>query len=307
MNLSNYKDKLLDDYSEQELIKLLSLFQSHDKNLVKGIGDDCAICCLSPSNYELVYTSDATIQDIHFNINTCPSRIGNKAIGRVLSDFAAMGAEPSWILINLAIPQSYKVSDLLQIYKKIKDSLDYHQASIIGGDLTKADKLSFNIFGAGKIPCGKAIYRSGAKVNDDIWCTGKLGNSIKGKHLDFRPKIQEGKWLRESGFVNSMIDITDGLATDLKHLLSDNLGALLYQKELKKMKSSIDKILYDGEDYELLFTTNLKDSKDLCYNWKKEFDMPLYFLGKITNTSNNIYLKNEKSLKLICKNGYQHF
>ena len=307
MNLNKFKNKLLDDCNEQELIELFSFFQSNNKDLIKGIGDDCALCSSVHQSYDLVYTSDATIQDIHFKITDSPCGIGNKAIGRVLSDFAAMGAEPSWIIINLAIPKDYKAENLIKIYESMKKLLDGYDASIIGGDLTKSNNLSLNIFGAGKVLSNSAILRSGAVNNDLIWTTGKLGYPDENKHLNFIPKIKEGKWLRESGFITSMIDITDGLATDLKHLTMGKFGAILYKENLEKMTTSIKKILYNGEDYELLFTANANNTDELQLNWKKEFNNELFFLGRITNKLDNIYLDTKGNLELINKHGYQHF
>jgi len=307
MNLNNFKNKLLDDCNEQELIELFSFFQSNNKDLIKGIGDDCALCSPVHQSYDLVYTSDATIQDIHFIITDSPYGIGNKAVGRVLSDFAAMGAEPCWIIVNLAIPKDYKVDNLIKIYESMKKLLDGYNASIIGGDLTKSDNLSLNIFGAGKVLSNSAILRSGALNNDLIYTTGKLGYSDKNKHLNFIPKIKEGKWLRESGFITSMIDVTDGLATDLKHLTMSKLGAILYKENLEKMTTSIKEILYSGEDYELLFTVDANKANELCLKWNKEFNNELYYLGRITNTLDNIYLDTKGNLELINKHGYQHF
>ena len=95
-----------------------------------------------PIRYRADYSCNIIIIDIHFNSDERPERIGNKAIGRVLSDFAAMGADPNWLLINLSLPENYKISDLKCIYSRIKIILDEYNSSIIGGDLTKSEKLS---------------------------------------------------------------------------------------------------------------------------------------------------------------------
>ncbi len=302
---NNKNNKLLvKDFTEDEIIGVLSSYQTVRKALIKGIGDDCAVCQTENSSFHNVYTSDATIEDVHFNSGERPERIGNKAIGRVLSDFAAMGAEPNWFLINLSLPQNYKISDLKCIYSRIKIILDEYNSSIIGGDLTKSEKLSFNIFGVGKIKNKKVVYRNNVNVNEAIWCTGQLGHSLNGRHLDFKPRIQEGKWLSEYGHAKSMIDITDGLVKDLDRLLTNNHGAILYEDILKKM-SNIDDVLYNGEDYELLFTSS-SNPNILRNNWKKLFSCELNCIGHITDRL-NIYLKNDNKVNLLEVKGFQHF
>ena len=134
---------------------------------------------------------------------------------------------------------------------------------LVGGDLTEGGPLALHIFASGTLPHGTAILRSGLLNGDLIWTTGKLGGSALGKHLDFIPRVREGIWLRNSGWVHAMTDISDGLATDLKHMIEiEKLGATLEVSVLEKM-SSLDQSLYDGEYFELLFTTS-PDVKRLC-------------------------------------------
>lgn len=295
---------LVKDFTEDEIINILSYYQTDRKGLIKGIGDDCAVCETEGIDHHVVYTSDATIEDIHFKDGEIPERIGNKAIGRVLSDLAAMGAEPNWFIINLSLPKNYKIADLKSIYSRIKIVLDEYDSSIIGGDLSKSKKLAFNIFGVGKIKKNKPVFRNNVNANEMIWCTGQLGHSLSGRHLDFKPRIQEGKWLSEYGHAKSMIDITDGLIKDLDRLLKNKYGAILYEDTLKKM-SSLNNVLYSGEDYELLFTSST-DPSMLLHSWKNLFSCELTCIGYTTDRL-NIYLKNDKKINLVEIRGFQHF
>ena len=295
---------LIKDFKEDEITDILSSYQSSRNNLIKGIGDDCAVVNNENNDECSVYTSDATIEGVHFNFGESPERIGNKAIGRVLSDFAAMGAKPRWILINLSIPQNYKMDDLKNIYSSIQNKLDQYECSIVGGDLTKSDILGFNIFGAGIAKYQNIIYRDNVNINQKIWCTGQLGLSAYGKHLDFSPRVEEGLWLSKFCHAKSMIDITDGLVIDLNRLLNNKFGAILYADALEGM-SNIENVLYNGEDYELLFTSSsLPD--DLLNSWKQKFSCELTCIGHVIEKS-NIYLKSDRGINLLEVKGYEHF
>ena len=295
---------LIKDFKEDEITDILSSYQSSRNNLIKGIGDDCAVVNNENNDEYSVYTSDATIEGVHFNFGESPERIGNKAIGRVLSDFAAMGARPRWVLINLSIPQNYKMDDLKNIYSSIQNKLDQYECSIVGGDLNKSKILGFNIFGAGIARYQNIIYRDNVNINQKIWCTGQLGLSTYGKHLDFPSRVEEGLWLSEFCHAKSMIDITDGLVIDLNRLLNNKFGAILYADALEKM-SNIENVLYNGEDYELLFTSSsLPDV--LLNSWKQKFSCELTCIGHVIEKS-NIYLKSDRGINLLEVKGYEHF
>ena len=153
--------------------------------------------------------------------------------------------------------------------------------TLIGGDLSEGSTFGLHLFATGHLPGGKAVYRKGARVGDIIWCTGALGGSRTGKHLDFIPRIPEGVWLRESGLVNSMMDVTDGLAQDMAHLCgASGVGARIDGAVLEEM-SSIHAALYDGEDFELLFTSGAVHQESLCAKWTETFKEPLWQVGVV--------------------------
>ena len=232
---SDLNNKRLLDLGEKQIINNLSIFGKNNNKLKIGIGDDCAVCASSGEKKDQVLTSDATVQDIHFLPSHDPKLIGYKAIGRVYSDLASMGATPEWVLINIVAPKDMIYSSLEKIYMGINDRMNDFGGTLIGGDLTEGEKLSLNVFATGSIPKDSAITRMGAEENDIIWTTGKLGESNKGKHLDFVPRIHEGMWLRESGFIHSMTDVSDGLYMDLMNLINKKINAVLDQKILDDM------------------------------------------------------------------------
>jgi len=188
------------------------------KNL-KAVGDDCAVLPLD-AHYDLVLTSDPLISGVHFTPGTDPEQIGWKAAARVLSDFAAMGADPQYLLINLVAPPEQDFQTLEKIYEGVSKVRKLFDVDLVGGDLSQGPTLELHVFGVGRVPKGAALLRSGAHVGDILYVTGPLGGSFSsGKHLTFMPRIKESKWMRQSGFVRCMMDISDGLATDLRHIL----------------------------------------------------------------------------------------
>ena len=211
--------KSLKDIGEHNAIAALTA------NL-KAVGDDCAVLPMS-DQYDLVLTSDPLIQNVHFTPDATPEQIGHKAVCRVLSDFAAMGAEPQYLLVNVVAPPEQTFQTLEKIYAEFSNVWKKFGAEIVGGDLAQGPTLELHVFGVGRVPKGTALLRSGAEPGDLIYVTGPLGRSQRsGKHLTFEPRIEWGKQLRESGVVTSMMDISDGLATDLRHILkASGVGA----------------------------------------------------------------------------------
>jgi len=224
----------------------------------------------------------------------------------VLSDLASMGADPEWFLLNVVAPGSLDVEVLEEVYRGIYERLDALGGVLIGGDLTEGDRLSFHLFGSGRVPTGSAMLRSGAKVGDLIWSTGALGGSRAGKHLDFMPRVREGQWLRESGCVHAMTDVSDGLFTDLSKLLEKNvMGAHLSGVVLEKM-STVEAALFDGEDFELLFTTSESVGERLEADYYDVFKEPLWRLGVIQNSEHGIEVVHADESRQIITRGVTH-
>jgi len=287
--------KTLKDIGEHNAIAALTA------NL-KAVGDDCAVLPQPGSDFDLVLTSDPLIENVHFTAEATPEQIANKAAGRVLSDFAAMGAEPQYLLINLVAPPEQPFQTLEKIYAEFSPSsslragnlLGKYGVEIVGGDLAQGPALELHVFGVGRVPKGTALLRSGAKPGDLIYVTGPLGGAqTSGKHLTFEPRLEWGKQLRESGAVTSMMDISDGLATDLRHILkASNVGAEIDSEKVPTL-GKIENALFDGEDFELLFTA--PEGAELPSLGSRLSLHPLFFpsIGKVTANAEELLLDGE--------------
>lgn len=266
---------------------------------LKAVGDDCAVLPLD-EHYDLVLTTDPLISGIHFTPDTPPEQIGWKAAARVLSDFAAMGADPQYLLINLVAPPEQDFQTLEKIYDGVSRVRKLFDVDLVGGDLAQGPALELHVFGVGRVPKGTALLRSGAHPGDVIYVTGPLGGSFKsGKHLNFMPRVKEGKWLRQSGYVRAMMDISDGLATDLRHILkASNAGAELDSGKIPvgtavsavrgrfgepSLPLALEQALYDGEDFELLFTVRTEEADEFDFQCLENLEQSFPRVGKITD------------------------
>ena len=257
---------------------------------LKVVGDDCAVLPLDET-YDLVLTSDPLIQNVHFTDEATPEQIGHKAVCRVLSDFAAMGAKPQYLLVNVVAPPEQDFQTLEKIYAEFDELKKTYGAEVVGGDLAQGPVLEMHVFGVGRVPKGTALLRSGARPGDLIYVTGPLGGAQQsGKHLTFVPRIEWGNALRESGVVTSMMDISDGLSTDLRHILeASNVGAELDSSRIPKI-GTLERALTDGEDFELLFTTpeGVKVPNVGSHCMPAGFSFPC--IGKITDKAEELLL-----------------
>jgi thiamine-monophosphate kinase len=249
-----------------ERIRQLAQNFTGDKTVIRGIGDDCAI--LRPrANEDLVFTSDFVLEGRHFTLDTHkPADIGHKALARSLSDLAAMGAEPIFCLVSLAIPASLSGSTWIAgFYKGFLALAGRYHVTLAGGDLARFEKVVADVTCCGRVPRGTALLRSGAKPGDRIYVTGELGGSAHGfearmgkhwkRHLRPEPRIEAGIALRKAG-ISAAMDLSDGLSLDLARLCKESkTGAEICSKRLPLApRASIHHALHGGEDYELLFT-----------------------------------------------------
>ncbi len=297
----------LGEIGEHEAIRRLTAKLGVHADLCVGVGDDCAVCELPGTGTDQVFTTDPVIEGIHFQPAENPERIGNKAAGRVLSDIAAMGAHPQWLLVNVVAPPEQDFQTLEKIYVGMTALCERFGATIIGGDLAQGPCLELHVFGTGVLPSGTALLRSGARPGDFIFVTGPLGCSIEGRHLDFTPRVEEGIFLRETGLVNAMMDISDGLATDLRHILKQSgVGALLEAERIPKA-GTLEQALHDGEDFELLFTTSPEDAEDLRVKWLEKYGIELPMIGKTTDEMETLKLKRDGNIQILEAKAFEHF
>jgi thiamine-monophosphate kinase len=298
----------LGQIGEHAAIERLAATLGTHPDLRIGAGDDCAVASLPGTETDQVFTTDPIIENIHFLPTDLPERIGNKAAGRVFSDIAAMGAQPQWLLVNVVAPPRQEVGMLEKIYDGINALCHRFGATLIGGDLAQGTCLELHVFGTGTLPAGTALLRSGAQMGDAIFTTGPLGCSLQGRHLDFVPRVEEGLFLRESGHVHAMMDISDGLATDLRHILrASGIGAVLDADAIPK-NGTLENALYDGEDFELLFTASAPDAATLQAQWAKRFGTPLSAIGQITDRKNKLCIRHTDGAAHVLEDkAFEHF
>jgi thiamine-monophosphate kinase len=272
------------------------------KNLT-AVGDDCAVLPLDPKT-ALVLTTDPLICGVHFTPDTPPEQIGWKAAARVLSDFAAMGADPQYLLINLVAPPEQDFQTLEKIYDGVSKVRNLFNVDLVGGDLAQGPTLELHVFGVGRVPKGKALLRSAARPGDVIYVTGPLGNSFaSGRHLSFMPRLKEAKWMRQSGRVHAMMDISDGLGTDLRHILkASGVGAML-DGSLIPCNGTLEQALYDGEDFELLFTVRADEADAFDFQCLENLEQAFPRVGKITDQPGILALDGA----ILDRKAFEHF
>lgn len=288
-------------------------------DVVAGPGDDCAVVRpAGDTRYDFLLKSDPVIEGVHFTPATPGAAVGHKALARVLSDIAAMGGEPLWALVNLVAPDATSITRVMGVYAGLRKLARHWRVAIVGGDVTRGPRLEAHVFCVGRVPRGQAVLRGGARSGDYLFVTGALGGSCHGKHLAFQPRLAEGRWLRSQRWATAMIDLSDGLATDLRHLIRQSwvgaelfLNAIPLAPTIKKSASRrtvLQHAFCDGEDYELLFTVSPANAAKLIRAWPKKFRTPCASIGRITNCRNVIECVDVRGQRTRMKaTGYEHF
>ena len=318
--------------SEFELInKYFKNLTDDDSSVQCGIGDDAAIVRI-PHDMEVALSIDTLLEDTHFPAETQPSDIAYKSLAVNLSDMAAMGAVPKWVLLSISIPEENEdwiekfVSGFLELAKP-------HSISLIGGDISRGP-LSITVQIQGLLPTGSALKREGAQKDDLIYVTGTLGDagvgldimngklSIGEKQRVFflnslnRPDISIDAGIRLRNIASSAIDISDGLMADLGHILkASHVGAEIEMEKIplsEAMQQCIDKMtawnyaLTSGDDYKLCFTAPA-EKHDLIINTFKKIKLPVSCIGKITGESGLNCKSPEGTFFEPSGSPYQHF
>lgn len=303
------------------IAKYFSTQEMRRDDVVLGIGDDCAIVDVAPGQ-QVVITTDSLVASVHFPTHTSAYDIGYKSLAVNLSDLAAMGATPAWFTLALTIPDANE-KWLQEFSQGLFALAERYQVQLIGGDLTRGP-LTISITAHGLVPKNQALKRSGAQVGDLIYVTNTLGDAAlglralqnevalaeKGKEIIFNklnrpePRVETGLQLR--GLANAAIDISDGLAADLSHMLTaSHAGAIVYVDDLplsdavRRTQQPFDLALSGGDDYELCFTL----PKEKTHLLKQ----PCTCIGIITEKPGlDLRFKDGTSYNSSQK-GYQHF
>lgn len=287
-------------------------------DVIAGAGDDCAV--VRPAvcrDYDYLLKSDGVVEGVHFKSDSKPELIGRKALGRVLSDIAAMGGEPLWALVDLVAPPKTPVKRIEKIYAGMTELALRSGVAIVGGDVSAGRDLQLHVFGVGRVEKGKAVSRSGSGAGDAVFVTGSLGGSIYGKHLDFWPRLREGKWLAIGKWATAMIDLSDGLLRDLGHIMkASRAGALLFMDAIPVSpaarrfsgNNALKHALNDGEDYELLFTVPESKIDAFTREWHRTFKLSCAQIGRITACEGNLEGIDSEGRKVKLRTeGFEHF
>ena len=308
--------------NEFELIHRLTRTLPTNPSVVVGAGDDCAVLDAGVPDRLLLFKTDAVVEGVHFTPGTAPEKIGHKALGRCLSDIAAMAGTPTAALVTLALPRDFSPDFVEAIYTGLNALARRHQVAIVGGETTtNPGGILISIALLGWVPRGKGVLRSGAEAGDAIFVTGELGGSLAGKHLEFEPRLAEARWLAQQVLLHAMLDISDGLAGDLPHILTaSRVGAELLAsaipisrearraaKAAPSTKPPLQAALTDGEDFELLFTVASRDAVPLLDAWKQQFPgLALTCIGRI-KAGEGITIRDKQGVRPLTAHGYVHF
>jgi thiamine-monophosphate kinase len=309
-------------------------------NLTK-IGDDCAVLP-KDSKTDLVITTDLLVEDIDFRLDwTTPEFLGHKSLAVSLSDVAAMGAKPVWSMLSIGIPQKIWNTDFVdKFYKGYFELANKFSIELVGGDVSKTpDKIVIDSIAAGELKKGKAVLRSGAKVGDLIYITGELGGASAGlkllengdkfnkankfrnlllRQLKPNPRTEIGQVLQINNLSFAMIDISDGLSSDLMHICRESkVGAKIFVEKIpidknipnisSKNLDILDFALNGGEDFELLFTSNQPDLKKKLKIFSSAKNVKISYIGEITKTPEIIELISENGSQILSAKGFRHF
>jgi thiamine-monophosphate kinase len=311
--------------SERKLIERIRRRAGTGASVVSGIGDDAAVLRMPPG-HDVLVTTDFSIEKVHFRREWHdPGTVGWRCLTRGLSDIAAMGGEPRAAFLSLALASDVPQKWVEKFLKGLLDLAKQYGVSLAGGDTAQAAAgIQADIVVVGSVPKGKAVLRSGAKAGDQIYVTGRLGGSAmalsrltEGKPVGaeyashFRPvaRVAVGQWLRQHKILSAMIDVSDGLSTDLEHICQEShVGADLAAEAIPRarcgqggrMAVDLKFALHGGDDYELLFTS----ARPVPLQVE---GVPVTPIGRMTNSQGMSLVDAEGKKRVLKPAGWEHF
>jgi len=278
-----------------------------------GIGDDMAQ--IRWPGGSVLITTDMLLDGVHFDLrDVTVAEAGYKAMAVSLSDCAAMATEPVAAVVSTALPRGFGAEELKQLHSGITRAGDKFGCALVGGDITSwsgDNPFAISVAMLSRPSGNEPVSRAGAKVGDCICVTGTLGGSGYGKHLDFQPRVGEAMKIAGMVTLNSMIDISDGLSSDLARICTaSGVGAIIdaelipVSEQARKSNDPLDSALNDGEDFELLFTLGADDCEILLTNWEQA--IAITRIGAITDTNKMQIRMPDGRLGDLEPGGYEH-
>ncbi len=288
--------------------------------LVLGIGDDCAAFRPSPG-CETLSTSDMLVEGVHFRLSQGLPAVGYKSMAANISDILACGGKPLYALAAVGLPEKGAMRTALSLYSGMRKCADKFGVRIIGGDTVRSDKLVISITAIGEAAGGKTVTRSGAKPGDYIIVSGELGNGSAAlkKNKAWLPPLRPELSFELCGrsLVSSMIDISDGLSSELYHLCEESgTGALIYEELVPVSKAALNisggirrralsAAFSGGEDYELLFTVPAEFLGTALKLGRRHAKLSV--LGRMLPARQGVKLFGSGKMKVLPRGGYDAF
>lgn len=304
--------------------KICARFAELPLNGFEGIGDDCAVLPVADGD-ALLFTADLLNEGVHFLRRATSAReLGGKALAVNLSDIAAMGGRPVATLLSLALPPDAGETWAEEFMEGYRTLSERYGVALVGGDTTRSGQgITINVTAIGRAPLSCIKRRSAARPGDVLFTTGALGASGAGlrdllagrldtpaavEHRNPRPQVEEGLWLGMRREVHAMMDLSDGLASDLRHILDrSGVGAEVLLERIPVAEGSdLQTAACGGEDYKLLLTADAEGAGRLADEFLKRFGSPLHPLGRITGTRELVWLQNGNPVPLDW-HGFTHY
>ncbi len=317
------------------LISRITSAVSPGEGVITGIGDDAAVTSLSPG-MQLLVSTDMLVEDVHFDLGWHdPSRLGRKSLAVNISDIAAMGGIPRWVLLSLALPSDLPLDFIDRFMRGFLGMAAEHRVALIGGDTCSSRSgLSISVTVMGEQAPELILRRSGALPDDDIWVTGTLGDAALGlkvvqnggtgddypvsRLLDPSPRVSAALALAEAGVVTAMIDVSDGILADFGHIAEQShVGGCIYRDDLplsagfRSHTADLSEIPYQlalsgGEDYELCFTAHRSNRKKIVDCMKKS-GIAVTRVGIVINSPGVAVLCPDGTRYEVNSDGFNHF